>query len=136
MTTATEQAPMKSLPAPLLLAATAVIQALGRYEYHQNAITVVGQMLFPIFFAVLAIFLARRGTEGAFGTVHLVLLVAGALLFVLSLVGRNGTVPQLYPSVWVYYTAFALVAVEAALRIAGTPGRGRGTPRDEGPARR
>jgi hypothetical protein len=30
--TATEQALMKSLPAPLLLAATAVIQALGRYE--------------------------------------------------------------------------------------------------------
>ncbi|MFF0945674.1 hypothetical protein ACFYE2_15845 [Kocuria sp. CPCC 205300] len=125
---------MKSLPAPLLLAATAVLQALGRYEYHQNAITVVGQMLFPIFFAVLAVFLARRGTEGAFGTTHLVLLVAGALLFVLSLVGRGGTVPELYPSVWVYYTAFALVAVEAALRIAGTPRRGREASPGEGSA--
>ena len=114
---------MKSLPAPLLLAATAVIQALGRYEYHQNGITVVGQMLFPIFFAVLAVFLSRRGRPGAFGAAHLVLLVAGAVLFVLSLVGRSATVPELHPSVWVYYTAFALLAVEAAMRIAGTPGR-------------
>jgi surface polysaccharide O-acyltransferase-like enzyme len=127
---------MKSLPAPLLLAATAVLQALGRYEYHQNAITVVGQMLFPIFFAVLAVFLARRGTEGAFGTTHLLLLVAGALLFVLSLVGRGGTVPELYPAVWVYYAAFALVAVEAALRIAGTPQRGREASSGQGPDRR
>ena len=125
---------MKSLPAPLLLAATAVLQALGRHEYHQNAITVVGQMLFPIFFAVLAIFLARRGEPGAFGTVHLLLLVAGAVLFVLSLVGWNATVPRFYPSVWIYYTAFALLAAEAALRIAGTPRRRRGdTPADELP---
>ena len=121
---------MKSLPAPLLLAATAVIQALGRYEYHQDGITVVGQMLFPIFFAGLAILLARRGEEGSFGTTHLVLLLAGTLLFVLTLAGWNGSVPQLYPSVWVYYAAFVLLVVEAALRIAGTPGR----PRDDVPA--
>lgn len=112
---------MTSLPAPLLLAATAVVQALGRYEYHQNGITVVGQMLFPIFFAVLAVFLARRGEPGAFATTHLALLVAGAVLLVLTLVGWNGTVPQLYPSVWAYYTAFALLVLEAGLRIAGTP---------------
>lgn len=121
---------MKSLPAPLLLAATAVLQALGRYEYHQNGITVVGQMLFPIFFAILAIFLARRGEEGAFGTVHLLLLVVGAVLLVLTVAGRSGTVPQLYPSAWVYYTSFGLLAVEAALRIAGTPKR----PREESSA--
>jgi lipopolysaccharide export LptBFGC system permease protein LptF len=92
---------MTSLLAPLLLAATAVIQALGRYEYHQNGITVVGQMLFPIFFAVLALFLARRGERGSFGTAHLGLLVVGAVLFVLTLVGWNDTVPQLYPYVWI-----------------------------------
>ncbi len=127
---------MTSLLAPLLLAATAVIQALGRYEYHQNGITVVGQMLFPIFFAVLAAFLARRGERGSFGTAHLGLLVAGAVLFVLTLVGWNGTVPQLYPSVWIYYAAFALLAVQAALRIAGTPARRRGDAPAEDPAPR
>ena len=121
---------MKSLPAPLLLAATAVIQALGRYQYHQDGITVVGQMLFPIFFAGLAVLLARRGEEGSFGTSHLVVLLAGALLFLLTLVGWSATVPQLYPSVWVYYAAFVLLVLEAALRIAGTPGR----PRDDSPA--
>lgn len=127
---------MTSLLAPLLLAATAVIQALGRYEYHQNGITVVGQMLFPIFFAVLALFLARRGERGSFGTAHLGLLVAGALLLVLTLVGWNGTVPQLYPSVWIYYAAFALLAVQAALRIAGTPRRGPADTTPEDPAPR
>ena len=127
---------MTSLLAPLLLAATAVIQALGRYEYHQNGITVVGQMLFPIFFAVLAIFLARRGERGSYGTVHLGLLVVGAVLFVLTLVGWNGTVPQLYPSVWIYYAAFALLAVQAALRIAGTPRRPREDAPPEGPSPR
>lgn len=121
---------MKSLPAPVLLAATAVLQALGRYAYHQHGITVVGQMLFPIFFAALAVFLARRGEPGAFGTGHLVLLVAGSVLLVLSLAGWNGTVAQLFPSVWVYYAAFALLAVEAALRIAGLPKRER-VPGDE-----
>lgn len=127
---------MTSLLAPLLLAATAVIQALGRYAYHQNGITVVGQMLFPIFFAVLALFLARRGERGSFGTAHLGLLVVGAVLFVLTLVGRNGTVPQLYPSVWIYYAAFALLAVQAALRIAGTPRRRREDAPSEDPAPR
>ncbi|GGG72368.1 hypothetical protein GCM10011374_41430 [Kocuria dechangensis] len=125
---------MKSVPAPLLLAATAVLQALGRFEYHQNGITVVGQMLFPIFFAGLAIFLAGRGRPGAFGTAHLALLVAGALLLVLTLVGWSGTIPALYPAVWLYYTAFALLVVAAALRIAGTPKRRAGAPPAEGPA--
>ena len=127
---------MTSLLAPLLLAATAVIQALGRYEYHQNGITVVGQMLFPIFFAVLAPFLARRGERGAFGTAHVGLLVLGGILFVLTLVGWNGTVPQLYPSVGIYYAAFALLAVQAALRIAGTPRRRREDAPSEGPSPR
>ncbi|ALU39317.1 hypothetical protein AS188_05630 [Kocuria flava] len=116
---------MKSLPAPLLLAAAAVIQALGRWEYHQNAITVVGQLLFPIFFAGLAVLLARRGIPGAFGTVHLAVLAAAAVLFVLTLVGLGGVVPALYPAVWVYYAAFALLVLEAGLRIAGTPRRPR-----------
>ncbi|MFI7580450.1 hypothetical protein [Kocuria kalidii] len=127
---------MTSLLAPLLLAATAVIQALGRYEYHQHGITVVGQMVFPIFFAVLAVFLARRGEPGAYGTAHLAVLAAGAVLFVLSLVGWNGTVPQLYPSVGIYYAAFALLAIQAALRIAGTPRSLREDASAEGPARR
>lgn len=124
---------MTSLIAPLLLAATAVAQALGRHEYHQSGITVVGQLLFPILFAVLAVFLARRGEDGAFGTAHLALLVAGAVLLVLTVVGWNGTVAQLYPSAWVYYTAFALLTVEAALRIAATPKR-EDTPAEDTPA--
>ncbi|MFI7481023.1 hypothetical protein ACH9EU_01265 [Kocuria sp. M1R5S2] len=128
---------MTSLLAPLLLATAAVIQALGRYEYHQNGITVVGQMLFPIFFAGLAVLLARRGEKGAFGTVHLALAAAGAVLLVLTLAGWNAVIPQLYPAVWIYYTAFVLLVVEAALRIAGTPkGRRGGSPAEAGDGRR
>jgi surface polysaccharide O-acyltransferase-like enzyme len=124
---------MTSLLAPLLLAAAAVIQALGRYAYHQDGITVVGQMLFPIFFAVLAVFLSRRGEKGAFGTAHLALAVAGAVLLVLTLAGWNAAIPQLYPAAWPYYAAFVLLVVEAALRIAGTPGRRRGGSSAEAP---
>ena len=121
---------MKSFLAPLLLVITALIQAMGLYPYHRDGITLTGQLLFPIVFGLLALYLARKGRPGAFGAAHLVILVASVLLLVASLVGMNMTIPQLYPTVIVYYIAFALVAVECALRIAGMPKKKR----DAGPA--
>ena len=120
-----DSCPMKSVVAPLLLALTALIQAMGLFPYHGDGITLVGQLLFPILFGLMAGFLARRGVPGKFGTMHLVILVASVILVVLSVVGVSMTLPQLYPTMALYYIAFALVAVECALRIAGTPKKQR-----------
>lgn len=118
---------MKSFLAPLLLVITALIQAMGLYPYHRDGITLTGQLLFPIVFGLMALYLARKGRPGAFGVTHLVILVAAVLLLVASLAGMNMTIPQLYPTMIVYYIAFALVAVECALRIAGMPKKKRGS---------
>lgn len=116
---------MKSFLAPLLLVLTALIQAMGLYPYHRDGITLTGQLLFPIVFGLMAPYLARKGRPGAFATAHLVILVAAVLLLVASLVGMTMAVPQLYPTVIVYYIAFTLAAVECALRIAGMPKKKR-----------
>lgn len=118
---------MKSIVAPLLLVITALIQSMGLFPYHGDGITLVGQLLFPILFGLMSVFLARRGVPGAFGTVHLIILIASVILVVLSLVGMNMTIPQLYPTMILYYIAFVLVAVECGLRIAGTPKKQRAT---------
>lgn len=130
---------MKSIVAPLLLVITALIQAMGLYPYHRDGITLTGQLLFPIVFGLMAMYLARRGRPGAFATSHLVVLIAAVILLVLSLVGMNMIIPQLYPTVIVYYIAFVLVGVECGLRIAGLPKKQRsrnsgpgGTRRDTG----
>ena len=116
---------MKSMIAPILLVATALIQSMGLYPYHGDGITLAGQLLFPILFALMAMYLSTKGVHGAFGTVHLVILIASVILVVLSLVGMNMTIPQLYPTVILYYIAFVLVAVECGLRIAGMPKKRR-----------
>ena len=47
--------------APALLAIAAVIQALGMHQYHQDAITVTGQLFFTLFLMGLAVFYGLRG---------------------------------------------------------------------------
>ena len=62
---------------------------------------------------------------GAFATVHLVILIGSVILLILSLVGMSMSLPQLYPTMILYYIAFVLVAVECGLRIAGMPKKRR-----------
>lgn len=122
---------MKSMIAPILLVATALLQSMGLFPYHGDGITLAGQLLFPILFALLAMYLSTKGTPGAFATVHLVILIASVILLILSLVGMNLTIPQLYPTMILYYIVFVLAAVECGLRIAGMPKKRRPTGREE-----
>lgn len=116
---------MKSMIAPILLVATALIQSMGLFPYHGDGITLAGQLLFPILFALMAMYLSTKGLPGAFATVHLVILIGSVILLILSLVGMSMSLPQLYPTMILYYIAFVLVAVECGLRIAGMPKRRR-----------
>lgn len=120
---------MKSIVAPLLLVVTAAVQAMGVYPYVQDGITLAGQLLFPILFALGAAYLARKGRPGVFGTAHLLVTILAAVLLVLSLVGMSQRIPSLYPTMILYYIAFVLLAVECGLRIAGLPKKPR--PADE-----
>lgn len=116
---------MKSLVAPLLLMVTAAVQAMGVYPYLQDGITLAGQLLFPILFALGAAYLSFRGRPDVFGTVHMLVTVLAAILLVLSLVGMSQQIPSLYPTMILYYIAFVLLAVECGLRIAGLPKKER-----------
>ena len=76
-------------------------------------------------FALAAMYLARKGRPGVFGTAHMVILVLSVVLVALSLVGMSQQLPYFYPTMILYYIAFVLVAVECALRIAGLPKKSR-----------
>lgn len=106
---------------PVLLALTALIQALGMHQYHQSAITVTGHLFFSIFLAGIAIFYGRRGRDEAFSTVRLGLLALGAVALVLTLVGWGLTLFWFYPSIWVFYGSFLLLLVTAVLAVASNP---------------
>lgn len=112
---------MKSAIAPLLLAVVAVVQALGRYMYHQDTIVVTGQMFFPIFLAGISIFYGLRARTGAYGTVKLALLVLAVVAAALTAAGWGMALFWFYPSIWVYYAAFLLLAVYAVLAVLSTP---------------
>ena len=116
---------MKSFLAPVLLVVTAILQAMGVYPYVQDGITLAGQLLFPILFALMAVYLSRRGRPGAFGTAHGIVLVLAVVLVVLSLVGMSQRLPYFYPTMILYYLAFVLLVVECGLRIAGLPKKER-----------
>lgn len=107
--------------APVLLALTALIQALGMHQYHQSAITVTGHLFFTIFLAGIGIFYGLRGRGEAFSTVRLGLLALGAVALVLTLVGWGMTLFWFYPSTWVFYGAFLLLLVTAVLAVASNP---------------
>lgn len=112
---------MKYAIAPVLLAAAAVIQALGRYVYHQDPIVVVGEMFFPIFLAGVSIFYGVRGRSRAYSTVKLALLILAVVVVVLTAVGWGMTLFWFYPSIWVYYAAFALLVISAVVAVISTP---------------
>ncbi|MGX0887947.1 MFS family permease [Kocuria rhizophila] len=116
---------MKSFAAPALLVVTAVLQAMGVYPYVQDGITLAGQLLFPILFALTSMYLSRKGRPGVFGTAHMLVLILAVVLVVLSLVGMSQQLPYLYPTMIIYYLAFVLLVVECGLRIAGLPKKER-----------
>jgi small-conductance mechanosensitive channel len=128
---------VKSLPASLTLAAAAVIQALGQFAYFADAITISGQIFFPILFALMAIYLGFRTKDSErFGRTHVVITVLGFLLLILSAVGRIGTIFALYPQPIIYYAAFALLALTVALRIMAMPKKAKAEKAGKAPRRR
>jgi hypothetical protein len=128
---------VKSLPASLTLAAAAVIQALGQFAYFADAITISGQIFFPILFALMAIYLGFRTKDSErFGRTHVVITVLGFLLLILSAVGQIGTIFALYPQPIIYYAAFALLALTVALRIMAMPKKAKAEKAGKAPRRR
>lgn len=112
---------MKYAIAPVLLAAAAVLQALGRYVYHQDTIVVVGELFFPIFLAGVSIFYGLRAREGRFATTKLALLILGVVVAALTAAGWGLTLFWFYPSIWIYYAAFLLLVVHAVIAVVSTP---------------
>lgn len=112
---------MKSAIAPVLLAIAAVVQALGRYVYHQDTIVVTGELFFPIFLAALGIFYGLRAKDGAFSTVKLGLGILAVVALALTVAGWGMTLFWFYPSIWVYYSAFLLLVINAVIAVISTP---------------
>ena len=107
--------------APALLAIAAVIQALGMHQYHQDAITVTGQLFFTLFLMGLAVFYGLRGRAEKFSTVRLGLLVLSVLALVLTLVGWGMALFWFYPSVWMFYGTFLVLLITAVVAVASNP---------------
>ena len=107
--------------APALLAIAAVIQALGMHQYHQDAITVTGQLFFTLFLMGLAVFYGLRGRAERFSTVRLGLLVLSVLALVLTLVGWGMALFWFYPSVWMFYGIFLVLLITADVAVASNP---------------
>lgn len=112
---------MKSAIAPVLLAAAAVVQALGRFVYHQDAIVVTGELFFPIFLAGLSIFYGLRSREGAFSTVKLGLGLLAVVVALLTAWGWGMAMFWFYPSIWLYYAAFLLLVAQAVIAVVSSP---------------
>lgn len=128
---------MKSLPASLTLAAAAIIQALGQFAYFADAITISGQIFFPVLFALMAIYLGFRTKDSErFGRTHVVITVLGFLLLILSVTGQVGSIFALYPQPIIYYVAFALLAVTVALHITAMPKKAKAEKAGRTPRRR
>lgn len=117
---------MKSLPASLSLAATAIIHAMAFYTLTGSSAAVSGQVFFPILFALMAVYLAWRNKDGErYGIVHVALAVLGVAAFVATMVGKYATIYWLYPSFVVYYVAFGLLVVELFFRVLALPKKPR-----------
>lgn len=116
-------ASVKALPTSVILVATAIIQALGRYKWTGDSMVVSGQIFFPILFALMAFYLVFRNPEtgSRFSNAHIVLLGLGVILLVATLAGTVASIFWLYPQVFIYYTAFLLLVIELGLRIAALP---------------
>lgn len=113
---------MKSLPTSILLVVAAVMQSLGIFRYNEDAMIMSGQVFFPILFALMSIYVSFKNQNcQKFSTVHLLILILAVLTFVLTIAGSVGRLYYFYPSIWVYYAAFALLAIDLGFRIAAMP---------------
>lgn len=125
---------VRSLPAAVTLAAAAILQALGQFAYRADPIIVTGRVFFPVLFALMALYLGYRTRENArFGLGHAVLGVLGVVLLVLTVIGQTTANFAFYPQPYVYYGAFAGLALTVALCILAMPKKAR-TEESAGPA--
>lgn len=114
---------MKTLPASLILAATAIVQALGIYRYANDAMALSGQIFFPVLFALMAIYITWRNKQnpGAFSLAHIVILALAVVALGATVAGWNASLYYFYPSYYVFYAALGLLVLELALCIAALP---------------
>lgn len=113
---------MKSLPALILLLATALTQALGVYRYSNDAITMSGQVFFPILFALTTAYIGIKAPRTTrFSTAYYAIAGIAALLLVLTLVGVYTDMYWFHPTTTLYYIALSLLVIVAALAIASVP---------------
>lgn len=98
------------------------MQALGIFRYSEDSMTMSGQVFFPILFALMSAYIALKNQNNhRFSTLHLLILILAVLTFTLTLTGSIGRLYYFYPSIWVYYAAFALLVIDLGFRIAAMP---------------
>lgn len=114
---------MKTLPASLILAATAIVQALGIFRYTEDTMALSGQIFFPVLFALMAIYITWRNTEnnGAFPLAHIIIAALAVVALGATIAGWSASLYYFYPSYYVFYAALGLLVLELALRIAALP---------------
>ncbi|WP_421083824.1 hypothetical protein [Rothia nasimurium] len=114
---------MKTLPATLLLAATAIVQALGIFRYSDDAMALSGHIFFPVLFALMSVYITWRNREnpGRFPLAHIVLAALSVIVLGATVAGWNASLYYFYPSYYVFYAALTLLVLELALRIAALP---------------
>jgi surface polysaccharide O-acyltransferase-like enzyme len=113
---------VKSLPALILLLATAVTQAMGMYRYSNDSLTMSGQVFFPILFVLMSAYIGFRASKtNKFSAVLLGLAGLGFILLILTGVGMFTDMYWFYPSTYMYYAALALLIITTALTIASVP---------------
>ncbi|MFW0181122.1 hypothetical protein [Rothia sp. P5766] len=114
---------MKTLPASLILAATAIIQALGIFRYTDDTMALSGQIFFPVLFALMSIYISWRNREGTgkFSLAHIIILALAVVALGATVAGWNASLYYFYPSYYVFYAALGLLVLELALRIAALP---------------
>lgn len=114
---------MKTLPATLLLAVTAIVQALGIFRYANDTMALSGQIFFPVLFALMSVYITWRNREqaGRFSLAHITIAALSVIALGATIAGWNASLYYFYPSYYVYYAALALLVIELALRIAALP---------------
>lgn len=114
---------MKTLPASLILATTAIIQALGIFRYAGDTLALSGQIFFPVLFALMSIYASWRNRErtGRFSLAHIIILALAVTALGATVAGWNASLYYFYPSYYVFYAALGLLVAELALRIAVLP---------------
>lgn len=118
---------MKTLPASLILATTAIIQALGIFRYADDTMALSGQIFFPVLFALMSIYISWRNSEsgGKFSLAHIIILALAVVALGATAAGWNANLYYFYPSYYVFYAALGLLVLELALRIAALPKKER-----------